>query len=256
MCAARVSATIITCNEEKNIGACLESIAWADEIIVVDSLSTDRTVDICRGYTQKVIQRPWPGHVQQKQFALEQATGDWILSLDADERLAPGAREEILQAVAAAAPDTCGFLFPRHSFYLGRWINHGGWYPDYKLRLIRKGSGRWGGIDPHDKLEVAGKSVTLKSEILHFVYRNLSHQLATVDSFSGIAAQQWREQGRAFRLLPLLIRPPLKFFECYLWKQGFRDGLPGFIIAVASSFYVFLKYAKLWEGQHRPSTDA
>jgi glycosyltransferase involved in cell wall biosynthesis len=253
---AKVSATIITYNEEKNIGACLESIAWADEIIVVDSLSTDRTPDICRGYTQKLIQRPWPGHVQQKQFALEQATGDWIVSLDADERLAPGSREEILRAIAAAAPGIDGFMFPRHSFYLGRWINHGGWYPDYKLRLIRKGKGRWGGIDPHDKLEVEGKTGTISSEILHFVYRSLSHQLATVDSFSDITARQWQEQGRAFRLLPLLARPPLKFLECYLWKQGFRDGLPGFIIAVASSFYVFLKYAKLWEGQHRPAPEA
>jgi glycosyltransferase involved in cell wall biosynthesis len=253
---AKVSATIITYNEEKNIGACLESIAWADEIIVVDSLSTDRTPDICRGYTQKVIQRPWPGHVQQKQFALEQATGDWIVSLDADERLAPDSREEILQAIAAAAPDINGFMFPRHSFYLGRWINHGGWYPDYKLRLIRKGKGSWGGVDPHDKLEVEGNTGRLASEILHYVYRSLSHQLATVDSFSAITARQWREQGKSFRLLPLLVRPPLKFFECYLWKQGFRDGLPGFIIAVASSFYVFLKYAKLWEGQQCPSPDA
>lgn len=256
MCAATISATIITYNEEKNVGQCLESIAWVDEIIVVDSMSTDRTVDICRGYTQKVIQRPWPGHVQQKQFALEQATGDWILSLDADERLSPEARQEIIAELASVPPDIDGFIFPRHSFYLGRWINHGGWYPDYKLRLIRKGKGSWGGIDPHDKLEVAGKTRTLKSDILHYVYRNLSHQLATVDSFSAITARQWQEQGRTFRLLPLLVRPPLKFFECYFWKKGFLDGLPGFIIAVASSFYVFLKYAKLWEEERRSASDA
>ncbi len=255
MAVPRISATVITHNEEKNIGRCLESITWADEIIVVDSLSTDRTVAICRAYTQNIVQRPWPGHVRQKQFALEQATGDWILSLDADERLSPDARQEIAGELSAGSQEIDGYIFPRHSYYLGRWINHGGWYPDYKLRLIRRGRGRWSGVDPHDKLTVEGKTKTLKAEILHYVYRNLSHQLLTIDSFSDITARQWEEQGARFSAFPLLLKPPAKFLECYLWKKGFLDGLPGFIIAVASSFYIFLKYAKLWEEQNKKPAD-
>jgi glycosyltransferase involved in cell wall biosynthesis len=231
-----ISATVITYNEERNIGDCLESIAWVDELIVVDSLSSDKTVDICAHYTRNIVQRPWPGHVLQKQFALEQATGDWILCLDADERLSPGAQEGIKAEIHSAAQDLDGFVFPRHSYYLGR------------------GRGRWAGIDPHDKLIVAGKTKPLQSEILHYVYRNLSHQLTTVDSFSAITARQWQGQGKKFSLVPLLVKPPAKFFECYIWKKGFLDGLPGFIIAVASSFYVFLKYAKFWEEQqHKPA---
>ncbi len=253
MPAPTISATVITYNEEANIRACLESITWVDELIVVDSGSSDHTVAICREFTPHVVQRPWPGHVQQKQFALEQAHGDWILSLDADERLAAGAQEEIRREIRSATDRLAGFVFSRHSYYLGRWINHGGWYPDYKLRLIRRGRGRWTGIDPHDKLQVDGATKRLKSEILHYVYRNLSHQLMTVDSFSAIAARQWQDRGETFRLHSLLLRPPAKFLECYVWKKGFLDGLPGFIIAVASSFYVFLKYAKLWEAQqHKP----
>jgi glycosyltransferase involved in cell wall biosynthesis len=192
--------------------------------------------------------------VAQKQFALEQATGDWVLCLDADERLAPDAQKEIMQELSQESSSIDGYVFPRHSYYLGRWINHGGWYPDYKLRLIRKGTGRWGGVDPHDKLMVDGPTRTLQTEILHYVYRNLSHQLKTVDSFSDIAAQQWQQQGKSFNLVSLVLRPPLKFLECYLWKKGFLDGLPGFIIAVNSSFYVFMKYAKLWqEHDKKPS---
>ncbi len=247
----KISAVIITHNEGKNINDCFESIKWVDEIVVVDSLSTDNTVEICKKYTSHIIQRPWPGHVAQKQFALEQATGDWILSLDADERLAPGAQEEIKKEVLLEASPVDGYIFPRHSYYLGRWINHSGWYPDYKLRLIRKGRGRWGGVDPHDKLMVDGPAKTLKTEILHYVYRNLSHQLMTVDSFSDITVRQWREKGKQFYLLSLVARPPLKFLECYIWKRGFLDGLPGFVIAVNSSFYVFLKYAKLWQEQYK-----
>jgi len=249
MSAPSISATVITYNEERNIGDCLKSMAWVDEIIVVDSLSSDKTGDICRQYTRNVLQRPWPGHVLQKQFALEQATGDWVLCLDADERLSPDAQEKLRAEISSAASDIDGFVFPRHSYYLGRWINHGGWYPDYKLRLIRRGRGRWSGVDPHDKLMVEGRTKTLQTEILHYVYRNLSHQLTTVDSFSAITARQWQGQGKKFSLLPLLVKPPAKFLECYIWKKGFLDGLPGFIIAVASSFYVFLKYAKFWEEQ-------
>jgi hypothetical protein len=177
------------------------------------------------------------------------------MSMDADERLAPGAPAEIARELAQVPPDIDGYIFPRHSYYLGRWINHGGWYPDYKLRLIRNGRGRWGGVDPHDKLMVNGPTRTLQSEILHYVYHTLSHQLKTVDSFSDIIARQWQQQGKSFNLLSLVLRPPLKFLECYILKRGFLDGLPGFIIAVNSSFYVFMKYAKLWQEHYKKRAD-
>ncbi|MCP4715970.1 MAG: glycosyltransferase family 2 protein [Deltaproteobacteria bacterium] len=244
-----ISVTIITFNEEKNIRECLESITWADEIIVVDSFSTDRTVTICREYTEKIFQRDWPGHVRQKQFALEQASSDWILSLDADERLSLEAAAEIKRRVLQQTSSAEGYILPRHSFYLGRWINHGGWYPDAKLRLVRCGHAKWGGIDPHDKLIVFGETEQLSGEIHHYVYENIAHQLKTVDSFSTISAQQWRKEGARFSLTKLLLRPPIRFLEMYLWKGGLLDGLPGFMIAVISSYYVFLKYAKLWELQ-------
>jgi glycosyltransferase involved in cell wall biosynthesis len=247
MSAPKLSATIITWNEEKNIRDCLESIRWMDEIIVVDAFSSDATVARCREYTDTVLQREWPGHVQQKQFALEQATGDWILSLDADERLSPEAAEEIKACILGKPPAVDGFIFPRQSFYLGQWIKHGGWYPDRKLRLVRRGRARWTGEDPHDKLEVPGSTQQLQGKIYHYVYSDISHQLKTVDSFSRITAQQWHRRGMKARLAPLMFKPPLKFIETYLWKGGVLDGMPGFIIAVISSYYVFLKYAKLWE---------
>lgn len=246
-----ISACIITFNEEKNIRDCLESVKWVDDIVVVDSLSQDNTIRICREYTDRVFQIDWQGHVKQKNCALEHAKNDWVLCLDADERISPELKEEIERQLSKDDIGVDGFWFPRHSFYLGRWIDHGGWYPDYKIRLFKKSKGRWGGKDPHDKVILNGATKQLSGELLHFVYKNLSHQLQTVDSFSTITAKGMDSESKKFSMTELLIRPPLKFFEVYLIKKGFLDGLPGFIIAVTSSFYVFLKYAKLWElGRH------
>jgi len=242
-----ISATIITFNEEHNIRRCLESVRWMDEIIVVDSQSTDATIDICRQYTDKIFVRPWPGHVKQKQFALEQATCDWIISLDADECLSDESVREIRHSVLECNPAADGFIFPRKSWYLGRWFSHGGWYPDRKLRLVRRGRARWSGIDPHDKLLCEGTTTRLKHDILHYVYRDITHQLKTVDSFSTISAQQWHARGKRFRLPLLVLRAPIRFLETYVWKLGFLDGLPGLINSTIGSYYVFLKYAKLWE---------
>ncbi len=243
----KLSVVIITFNEEKNIRQCLESVKGMDEIIVVDSFSNDKTVEICREYTGKVIQQKWLGYVAQKQFALEQACGEWIMLLDADERISPEASVEIKSKILLGSPSVNGFIFPRHSFYLGRWINHGGWYPDYKLRLVRKGFARWGGEDPHDKLILNGKAEFLQGEILHYVYTEISHQLKTVNSFSQITVEQWNKKGKKSNLFQLFFRPPIKFFETYFYKRGFLDGMPGFLIAVITSFYVFFKFAKLWE---------
>lgn len=246
-----ISACIITYNEEKNIEACLESISWVNEIIVVDAMSVDSTVERCRRHTDRVYQKEWQGHVKQKNYALQFAQNEWVLCLDADERVSPELRQEIEACLSRESHTADGYFFPRHSYYLGKWINHGGWYPDYKLRLFKKSKGHWGGKDPHDRLELDGVSEYLKSDLLHYVYRNLSHQLQTVDSFSAITASIMQAEGERFSPIRLIIHPVFKFFGTYFIKRGFMDGLPGFIISVASSFYVFLRYAKLWELQQR-----
>jgi len=250
-----IAVTIITFNEEQNIRRCLESVRWADEIIVVDSFSSDATVAICREYTDRIIQRQWPGFREQKQFALEQAGCDWVLNLDADEQLSPNAIEQIQQEILRGNPAADGFIFPRQSYYLGRWIRHGGWYPDLKLRLVRRGHGRWVGANLHEKLEADGATTQLTGKILHYVYRDITHQLQTVASFSQAAAEEWHRNGKKFNLLEMLLRPPLRFLAMYFWKGGMRDGLPGFIIAVITSYYVFLKYARLWELQRDRAQD-
>ncbi len=249
-----ISACIICFNEEDNIRRCLESLKWVKdsggEIIVVDSYSTDRTVEICHKFTDKVYQNEWPGYVNQKNYALSLASNEWVLSLDADEMISTQARDEIIKEWKNNGYEVFdGYYFRRHTYYLGKWINHGGWYPDYKLRLFRKSKGRWGGNDPHDRV-IMHKSALLKKfqgEILHFTYKNISHQLKTIDRFSDAALESLLGQKNIITFFNLLFRPPVKFLETYFWKAGFLDGLPGFIIAILSSYYVFIKYAKLWE---------
>jgi glycosyltransferase involved in cell wall biosynthesis len=246
----KISAVVVCGNEEANIAECLESVRWCDEIVVVDSLSSDRTPEIARAYTDRVIQRPWPGFVAQKQFALEQATGDWVLSLDADERCTPELRDAIRAALPRAdAHGLAGFEVRRHVFYLGRWIDHGGWYPDWKLRVLRRGRGRWTGVDPHDRLEADGPVARLEADLVHYTYRDFAQHLRTVDRFAAVVAEEWRKEGRRFSLLDALFHPPAKFLECYVWKRGFLDGWPGFVIAATSAFYVFAKQVKLREKQ-------
>ncbi|NUO08374.1 MAG: glycosyltransferase family 2 protein [Candidatus Brocadia sp.] len=241
-----ISACIITLNEESRIHDCLESIKWVDEIIVVDSFSTDKTVDICREYTSRVYQRAWPGNIDQKNYTIGLAKNDWVLCLDADERLSPGLAEEIKEAVNNPG-NSIGFFFPRRSFYLGRWICHGDWYPDYQLRFFKKGYGQWQGTNPHGRVIVDGKTRYLKHDLYHFNYKNFSHQLRTIDNYSTVFANVMTGRGRGFSLFQLIFRPLFKFIRGYFLRKGFLDGLPGFVIAVSSAFYLFVKYVKLWE---------
>lgn len=251
-----ISACIVCFNEAANIRDCLESLkparrsgGWVDEIIVVDSFSQDATVEICRAYTEKVYQHQWLGYVNQKNYALNLASNDWVLALDADERVSLELRQAIEKEWKRAGyQDYVGYYLPRHTYYLGKWINHGGWYPDYKLRLFRKRAGKWAGIDPHDRVVVQqGKTKKLKGDIHHYTYKNLSAQLRTIDKFSETTSRALGERGKRFSLFNLITRPPIKFIETYIFKMGWLDGLPGFIIAVNSAFYVFTKYAKMWE---------
>jgi glycosyltransferase involved in cell wall biosynthesis len=248
----RLSAAVICANEERAIGPCLESLAWCDEIVVVDSGSTDRTLEIVRKHATRVLHRDWTGYVDQKNHALEATAGAWILCLDADERCTPALREAIEAALPAAA-DCAGFEVRRHVFYLGRWIDHGGWYPDWKLRLVRRGRARWGGVDPHDKLVADGPVRRLDADLLHVTYRDFGDHLRTIQRFSDVVADQQARGGRRFSLARALLHPPAKFLGCYVWKQGFRDGWPGFVIAAASAFYVFAKHVKLFERTAGPT---
>jgi glycosyltransferase involved in cell wall biosynthesis len=242
----RISAAIICRDEEDRIIDCLESVAWCDETVVVDSGSRDDTVRIARKHATRVLHHDWAGHVAQKQFALEQTLGDWVLCLDADERCTPELRG-LLQGALLNPPDVAGFEVRRRSFHLGRWIRHGGWYPDWKLRIIRRGRARWGGQDPHDRLVPDGEIRRLDADLVHYTYRGFADQLRTVQRFSDVVAEGWLAEGRRFSLWRAVAHPPTKFFECYVWKAGFRDGFPGFVIAATSAFYVFTKHVKLWE---------
>jgi glycosyltransferase involved in cell wall biosynthesis len=241
-----LAAVVICLDEECNIGACLESLAWCDEIVVVDSGSRDRTLEIARKHATRVLHHEWPGYVAQKNWSLEQTTGDWVLCVDADERCTPALRAAIETALRSDGPEV-GFEVRRHVFYLGRWIDHGGWYPDWKLRLVRRGQARWGGVDPHDKLVADGPVRRLDADLVHFTYADFAAHLRTVQRFSDVVSEVQVREGRRFSLWRAIVHPPAKFFECYVWKRGFLDGWPGFVIAATSAFYVFAKYVKLWE---------
>lgn len=242
-----LSVCIICFNEEHNIRRCLKSAAWADEIIVADSMSEDKTVEIAKEYTDSVFQRPWTGYEGQKNFALQQAHGNWILSLDADEEISEALRDEIKVKInETSAKD--GYRIPRHSFYQGRWINHSGFYPDRQLRLFKRERGRWTGGRVHERVEVKGSLGVLENDLLHYPYRGvICGQLQTVNSFSGLIAEDMYEKGKRYHFSLLLLRPLFKFMEVYMLKRGFLDGRAGFIIAVSSAYAMFVRYVKLWE---------
>jgi glycosyltransferase involved in cell wall biosynthesis len=241
-----ISATLITYNEEHNIAGALESLAWADEIVVVDSGSRDATLEICRRFTDRIIHRGWTGYVDQKNFAVEQARHDWIFSLDADERSSPQLRSEI-QELARKGFRNPGYKIPRAALFMGRWVRHGDWYPDYQLRLFDRRSGRWEGGRIHESVKTSGNPEFLRGEIYHFSYRSLSDYLRRLETYSGLAALDYQEKGKSASLFKLLGNPIAAFLRAYLLKCGFLDGSPGFVVAVLGAVSVFFKYAKLYE---------
>jgi glycosyltransferase involved in cell wall biosynthesis len=241
-----VTATVITFNEAANIEAALASLSWADEIIVVDSQSTDRTTEIARKFTDKVIVRPWPGYIAQKNFAAGQAGHDWIFSLDADERVTPELAAEI-KALMTSGPNAAGYRVPRVTFHLGRWMRSTDWYPDYQLRLYDRRRARWAGKYVHESVKADGTVSDLRSELQHYAYRDLAHHLQTMDRYTTLAAKQMFEEGRRTGFLDLVMHPPAAFFRNYVLRGGFRDGVPGLIVSAMNARYVGLKFAKLWE---------
>ena len=243
----KLSVTIITFNEEQRIRDALESVKWADEIVVVDSFSTDHTVSICREYTQLVYQIPWHGYVEQKNLATAKTSHDWVLNIDADEIVSEPLINDIQQALAASS-DVVGYFIPRRTHYLGDWIRHCGWYPDAKLRLFDKRHGAWVGKALHEKVEVQGKTADLQHDLYHYTYENISDHLDTINKYTSIAAAQKDESiGGA----GIFLRTLLVFLKKYLLKQGFRDGTRGMIVCLFSAFSVAVKYAKVWEHQQK-----
>jgi glycosyltransferase involved in cell wall biosynthesis len=288
-----ISVTVITFNEELDLEECLKSVQWANEIIVVDSLSTDFTVEIAKQYTHKVYQNPFPGFAAQKNFAAEKASGNWILQLDADECVPPPLRDEILSVITA--PDACDLYYiPRRNYWLGHWIRHGGWYPDYAPRLFRRCRGHWEGFT-HERFVVAGRTGVLKNDLIHdnlkTVHEHVQKQLiSTIQEVreaaendlklywfipSGIIIdflRRFLRGPRTWLTIRLLYKdliknkvdivwlmpfyPILKFLYMYILRCGFLDGAAGFWVAALSAVYTTIRYAKLWEYAHSKKYDA
>ncbi len=239
----RISATIITLNEERNLPRAMESLRCADEILVVDSGSTDRTVELAGKLGARVVESTWPGYANQKNHAAEQASHDWILSLDADESLSEALEAEIWR-LKKSGPQFDAYTMPRMAQYLGRWIRHSGWYPDRKVRLYDRRKATWVGAFVHESVKVRGRIGHLESNLLHFTCSSLSEHLRTMDSYTTLAAQQMLASGERPTWTRLIFTPPWTFFQTYFLKLGFLDGLEGLAIANMAAFYNFVKFAK------------
>ena len=246
----KLSVTVITRNESANIAAALESVSWADEIIVVDSQSTDGTAAIARRHATRVEVRDWPGYSAQKNFAAALAVNDWILSIDADERVTPELAAEI-QSVLDREPAARGYRVPRVTWYLGRWIRSTDWYPDYQLRLYDRRAGSWNGRRVHESVELQGPPGQLRHDLQHYAYRDLSHHLQTIDRYTTLAAEQWHADGRRTSVVELIVHPTLAFLRNSVLRGGIRDGAAGLLVSRLNAYYVFLKLAKLWEMRQR-----
>lgn len=239
----KVSATIISLNEEHKIARTIESLRCCDEVIVLDSGSTDRTCAIAKSLYARVIEEPWRGYAAQKNRASECAANDWILSLDADETLSEELEVEIL-ALKQDGFQHDGYTMPRMAQYLGRWIRHSGWYPDRKVRLYNRHKGTWRGDYVHESVELTGSAGALNGAIHHFTCDSLSEHLRTLDRYTTLAAQELRANGKTSSTIRLAVDPSWTFLRTFLLQRGFLDGFPGFAIAYMAALYTFLKYAK------------
>lgn len=256
--AAAVSVCIVASDEESMIGECLESVApFADEVVVVlDSRSRDRTGEICEAHGARVVQHEWMGHVRQKDHCVNLAENDWVFCIDADERVSP----ELAQRIQAMKKE--GFTADAHevnrrNFYLGKWMRHGGWYPNRKVRLFNRKKARWGGVDPHDHVMLGEGAVCerLDLDLVHYTYSDLTQHVQVINSYASIAAREKGDRGARFVTFHLVANPIAKFMKTYIVQAGFLAGARGFIHAVMGSYLVFLKYAKLWELHRRKPED-
>jgi len=225
----------------------LDAVSWADEIVVVDSYSTDATVEICREYGSRILQHEYVNSAKQKNWAVDQCKYEWILQVDADEVLEPGLQQEIRQAIATASEDVQLFRIPRKNHMLGKWIRYGGNFPDYQTRLFRRGKARWNEREVHARIEVSGSVGTLQHSLLHNNMPHISKELRNLDRYTRYEAEEMSKQRRHFRWHYLLIRPWLVFFHRYVWLQGFRDGWRGIFYSAYMAIYVFMYWSKVWE---------
>ena len=245
----KISVYVLTFNNERTIERCLESVRWTDEIVVVDHYSTDRTPEICLRYTEHFYQKEWTNYRDEYNHAINLTTHKWVMFLDSDEEISGVLADEIKGELKNNGGQWTGYLVPRMSYYLGKWIRHGEWYPDYKIRFYDRTKGKWTGRALHPRIEVEGNLKRLKNPCLHYNYRDISDQIQTIDRYSEMAAQVLNDEGETFSFAKLLLHPPFRFLRDYFLKRGFLDGLPGFVIAISTMYYVFIKYAKLWELQ-------
>jgi (heptosyl)LPS beta-1,4-glucosyltransferase len=245
---AGVSAVIITLNEEHHLGPCLDSLRWVDEIVVVDAGSTDRTVDLARAAGARVFVRDWSGYGLQKNFGFEQALGEWLLVIDADERVSDALADEIRGRLAAGALAVhAAYDVPRQNYFFGRWLRWGGAFPDRQIRLIRRGRARYNSILLHEQLLVDGTVGHLSGHLVHEAARTVTDRLTKLDRYADYAAIETSKRRRRVHWWDLLLRPAVIFGKLYILKQGFRDGLAGLIYCGLASLYEFTKYAKVWE---------
>jgi len=243
----KISATIITRDEERHIAAALESLAWADEIVVVDSGSTDRTVEIAKRITDRVVVADWPGYAAQKNRAAAEASHDWIFSLDADERVTPELAASIAR-IRDAGPTADGYRVARRAWYVDRWVRHSGWYPDWQVRLYDRTKARFEGDFVHESVRLASPAGTLDGDLLHYTVEGLSDHHRRIDRYTTLAAKALAAKGARPSLARAACQPVAAFLKSYVVKQGFRDGAAGLAIAGFAAYYVFLRQMKLWEG--------
>jgi len=245
----KLTVTVITRNEAANIEGALESVKWADEIVVVDSHSADETVALAGRYAARIAVHDWAGYSAQRNYAAEIASNDWILAIDADERVPPELAAEI-QHIMRDESAVGGYRMPRISYYLGRWIRGTDWYPDYQLRLYDRRVGRFNGKRVHESVELKqGRPGTLEHDLQHYPYRDISDHVTSIDHYTTLAAEEWFAEGRRTNPFEAAVHPPAAFLRNYLVRRGFRDGTAGFLISILNSYYVFLKILKLWELQ-------
>jgi len=255
-----ISVAIVAMDEEANIGRTLASVRWADEIVLVDSGSKDRTCEIAREHGARVVVEPWRGYVAQKQYAIDLCTKDWVLLLDADEEVSPGLADEIRAAIARPNAAS-GYKLPRKNLFLGRWIRHGGFYPDPKLRLFRRGQGFVTGHDPHDRCELTPelpgeppqRTQQFKNALIHYTYPTLTLYLGHMNRYSSLGAQLAIARGhRSFSFVNIVLRPLATFVYNYLIRLGFLDGREGLLLHLYHANYVSWKYSKAWELSRKP----
>ena len=243
-----ISACLIARDEGELLGRCLEALVDMDEIVVVlDDRGGPETEAIARRYATRVERRVYEGDIPQKSHCVQLARNDWVFVVDPDEEVSSRLARFVRRAVEQAPEGTDGFEVTRVTFHLGRWIRHGDFYPDWKLRIFRKSQSHWVGRNPHGRVEVSGSVERIEGELKHFSYRDFGDQVDRIQFYSAEAATALRAEGHSARIRDVVLRPPARFLRAYLLKQGFRDGLPGFLIAAATAFHVLLKYAKLWE---------